>query len=203
MVRAPPFPDPGVVTIWIDRNRLGRLARTVRSARAVVRLLEAPARQSLPRTVVIDGAPGGRLDHAPLKGVATSAPQSPERSIRLAAPGCGWKQSPAPQQGRCMRPSGSPSRAGTAVLLSLTTQLQGDADVQVQCVETGSHGLDRGLFSMCDTVAQSHGRWPCKGAATGAPTGFPPSGRASGSSGSAVTAFPTASRIPSAPRTIC
>ena len=27
--RAPPFPDPGVATIWIGRDRLGRLARAV------------------------------------------------------------------------------------------------------------------------------------------------------------------------------
>jgi hypothetical protein len=71
MVRARPFPDPGVVTIWIDGNRLDRLARTVRSARVVVRMLGAPARQSSPRTAVIDGPPGGRMDHAHPKRVAT------------------------------------------------------------------------------------------------------------------------------------
>ena len=72
----------------------------------------------------------------------------------------------APQHGRYMCPSGSPSRVRTAVLLSLTTSLQDDVDSQLRCVETGCHALDRGGPCRCP-VAQGHARRQCKGVASG------------------------------------
>ena len=65
-------------------------------------------------------------------------------------------------------------------------------DLQVRCLkEPGSRATWYVACSgMCDnTVAQGHGRWPCKGAAIGLRLGLPP-GRASGGSGSARNRLP-------------